>query len=181
MTKTINETEDHIVSNTQRVAQSIFLPDSRWTMGIGKEQNMIEELRKASVLKKKLLDETEFQEGREVSMTIIEQNFTNFNRCLFIIKIENMKSPISNLNSPEQRPKEIQNSERKPTVNEKSLIDRSSISVIGSKTKLKISDTKLKEGLSNFMFDLFPEDQRYQSRHCLTESSTQSRDRSRSS
>ena len=127
---------------------------------------MIEEMRRASILKKKLYDEVDYQEGRDMLMTIIEQNFTNFNRCLFIIKIESIKKPVGVIqDGPKER--EINFEDRKFAVSERTqgANDRSNMSAAGSKFKYKISSSKLKEGLSSFMFDMYADDQRYQSRH----------------
>lgn len=122
---------------------------------------MIEEIRRASILKKKILDEVDYQEGRELLVTVIEQNFTNFNRCLFIVKVETPKIQVSNINAGEHK----EGTDKKLNHQDKQSPERSFISGVGSKNKLKISTTKLKEGLSNFMFDLYPDDQRYQSKH----------------
>lgn len=117
-------------------------------------------MRRASILKKKVIDDIDYQEGRDLSMTVIEQNFTNFNRCLFMIKVENIRQHISNINVDH---KDVQLVEKKSWNGERGNPEKSFISAAGSKQKLKISNTRLKEGLSNFMFDLYPEDQRFQS------------------
>lgn len=77
----------------QHLFKTMSKADSYQQLGTN-EGSQFDNMRRASMLKRKILEEVIMMESREMSVTLIEQTFTNFNRCLFIVKIENPKMAI---------------------------------------------------------------------------------------
>ena len=92
-TEIFNQTSPHI--NTIR-NQLTVQNQADTFYNISNDSLQLDNIRRASILKRKILEDLYIGEGRDISVTLIEQNFTNFDRCLYIIKIENGKSMALN-------------------------------------------------------------------------------------
>lgn len=125
--------------------------------------NELDNIRRTSNLKRKMMEEAYLGEGRDIMVTLIEQNFTNFNRCLFIIRIENSKTMLAGkvlneANANNQGPGAFPFTKRDGGSNAEK-----SVSALTMKQKVKLSSAEVKEELRNFMFDVNPADQKFQS------------------
>lgn len=99
-------------------------------------------------------DTSSEQMEREVDVTVIEQRFTNVNRCLYIVKVERLRAAFTGASEHQS-----QNKTRDHNQNFKPL----SI----NNMNLRVTSSQVKEELKNFQFEI-GEDQRFTCRPLLT-------------